>query len=98
MIQTSRTLQVATTVKTTALTVTGNASQEPDTVQKNATTAWTSVTDVIITARTAAVRTGSGIRCRARSSSTHNCRADRDSCSIALSLPTPNDYRSGCPS
>ncbi|GHH20098.1 hypothetical protein GCM10017674_73590 [Streptomyces gardneri] len=77
--------------------VIGKASQEPATEQKKATTPWMSVTDVIITARTAAVRTGSGIRCRPFSSSTHNCRADRDSCSIVLSLPTTERLRGGCP-
>ncbi|GHG14661.1 hypothetical protein GCM10018791_31090 [Streptomyces zaomyceticus] len=85
-------------METTAPTVTGKAVHEPATEQRKATTPWMSVTDVIITARTAAVRTGSGIRRRARSSSTHNCRDDRASCSIVLSLPTTNDSRSVCPS
>ncbi|MFE0645764.1 hypothetical protein ACFW2Y_29750, partial [Streptomyces sp. NPDC058877] len=72
VIQTSTTLQVATTVEATAVMVIGKASHAPATVQRKATTAWMSVTEVSITARTAALRTGSGIRRRPRSSSTHN--------------------------
>ncbi|GAA2811688.1 hypothetical protein GCM10019017_66880 [Streptomyces showdoensis] len=63
------------------------------TEQKKATIAWISVTEVSITARTAAVRTGSGIRPRPFLSSTHNCRTGRASCSIALSLPTTDVFR-----
>ncbi|MEU9866092.1 hypothetical protein AB0D99_35015 [Streptomyces sp. NPDC047971] len=46
-----------------------------------------SVTDVSITARTAALRTGSGILRRPFSSSTHNCRGDPASCTIVLVTP-----------
>jgi hypothetical protein len=72
--QTSSAPQVATTVLATLLTTMGKASQEPASVHRNATIAWISVTEMISTARTAAVRTGSGsLRLRA-GSSTHNCR------------------------
>ncbi|KUN75258.1 hypothetical protein AQJ66_36340 [Streptomyces bungoensis] len=69
---TSTTAQVATTVLTTLLITIGNASQDPAIVHRNATVAWISVTEMISTARTAAVRTGSGIRRRFAGSSTHN--------------------------
>lgn len=72
--QMSTTLHVATTVLATLLITIGNASQEPAIVHRNATMAWISVTEMINTARTAAVRTGSGIRRRRAGSSTHNGR------------------------
>ncbi|GGK06617.1 hypothetical protein GCM10011583_42870 [Streptomyces camponoticapitis] len=50
----------------------GKASHEPASVQKNAVIAWISVTDAMITARTAAVLTGSGIRRRIAGSSTQS--------------------------
>jgi hypothetical protein len=57
---TSSAAQVATTVLATLLRTIGNASQDPATVHRNATTACISVTAMISTARTAASRTGSG--------------------------------------
>jgi hypothetical protein len=72
--QTSRAPQVATTVLTTLLITIGNASQDPARVHRKATIAWISVTAMISTARTAAVRTGSGMRGRGAGSSTHRGR------------------------
>ncbi len=72
--QTSRAPQVATTVLTTLLITIGNASQEPAIVHRNATVACISVTAMMITARTAAVRTGSGSRRLRAGSSIHNGR------------------------
>lgn len=69
---TSSTPQVATMVLTTLLSTIGKASQEPARVHRNAVTAWTSVTAMSSTARTAAVRTGSGILRRLAGSSTHS--------------------------
>ncbi|KUO18667.1 hypothetical protein AQJ91_24715 [Streptomyces dysideae] len=71
---TSSAPQVATTVLATLLITIGNASHDPARVHRNATIAWTSVKAMISTARTAAVRTGSGIRRRCAGSSTHNGR------------------------
>ncbi|WP_338675373.1 hypothetical protein V1460_22185 [Streptomyces sp. SCSIO 30461] len=48
------------------------------TLNRNAITAWVSVTAVTIMARTAAVRTGSGIRLRASGSSTQMLRGAPD--------------------
>jgi hypothetical protein len=70
--QTSSTPQVATMVLTTLLSTIGKASQDPASVHRNAVTAWTSVTAMSSTARTAAVRTGSGSLRRFAGSSTHN--------------------------
>ncbi|GGT47436.1 hypothetical protein GCM10014713_46950 [Streptomyces purpureus] len=81
----------------------GKASQEPVREAKKATMAWMSVTAVSNTARTAAVRTGSGIRRRLAGSSTHNGRGTlrsamvspamgapaRRSC-LSIALPTPH--------
>jgi len=72
--QTSRAPHVATTVLTTLLMTMGNASQDPAMAHRKATIAWSSVTAMKSTARTAAVRTGSGIRRRRAGSSTHNGR------------------------
>ncbi len=72
--QTSRTAQVATTVLATLLITMGNASQDPASADRNATIAWISVTATTSTARTAAVRTGSGSRRRRAGSSTHRDR------------------------
>ena len=52
----------------------GNASQDPASVHRKATIAMISVTATTSTARTAAVRTGSGRRRRRAGSSTHNGR------------------------
>ncbi len=71
---TSTTAQVATTVLTTLLITMGKASQDPASVHRNATIAWISVTAMMMRARTAAVRTGSGSGCRRAGSSTHNGR------------------------
>lgn len=57
---------------TTLLMTIGKASQDPAMVQRKATIACISVTAMMMTARTAAVRTGSGIRRRRAGSSTHN--------------------------
>lgn len=72
--QTSRAPQVATTVLTTLLITMGNASHEPANVHRKATIACISVNAMISTARTADLRTGSGIRRRDAGSSTHNGR------------------------
>ncbi|GLX52329.1 hypothetical protein Shyhy01_52790 [Streptomyces hygroscopicus subsp. hygroscopicus] len=56
----------------TLLITMGKAAQEPAMVQRNATIACISVTEMMISARTAAVRTGSGSGCRRAGSSTHN--------------------------
>ncbi|GHF17683.1 hypothetical protein GCM10018772_48720 [Streptomyces fumanus] len=58
----------------TLLITMGNASQDPASVARKATIAWISVRATISTARTAAVRTGSGSRRRRAGSSTHNGR------------------------
>ena len=52
----------------------GNANHDPARVHRNATIAWISVTAMISTARTAAVRTGSGILRRRAGSSIHKGR------------------------
>ncbi|MBE9499515.1 hypothetical protein IHE61_18395 [Streptomyces sp. GKU 257-1] len=62
VIHTSRTAQVATTVLPMVDSTIGNASQTAAIEQKNATMSCTSVSAAMITARTAAVRTGSGRR------------------------------------
>ncbi|WP_033037133.1 hypothetical protein, partial [Streptomyces monomycini] len=72
--QTSSTAQVATTVLATVQSTAGNANQAPAIVQKNATMAWTRVSAAMMTARTAAVRTGSAIRGLAAGSSCHKAR------------------------
>ncbi len=72
--QTSSAPQVATTVLTTLLITIGNASHDPARVHRKATIACISVTAMISTARTEAVRTGSGILRRRAGSSTHNGR------------------------
>ena len=72
--QTSSTPHVATTVLATLLSTMGKASQEPANVHRTAITAWINVTATMSTARTAAVRTGSGSRRRRAGSSTHNGR------------------------
>ncbi|GGS36715.1 hypothetical protein GCM10010221_38960 [Streptomyces parvus] len=61
----------------TLLSTIGKASQEPVNVLRKATIAWMIVTDMISTARTAAVRTASGMRRFEAGSSTHNCRGTR---------------------
>ncbi|CAL9631963.1 hypothetical protein SUDANB145_06101 [Streptomyces sp. enrichment culture] len=71
---TSSTPHVAATVLATLLSSMGKASQDPAIVHRKATIAWISVTATMITARTAAVRTGSGSRRRRAGSSTHNGR------------------------
>lgn len=96
---TSTTAQVASTVLATALITMGNASQDPANVHRNATIAWISVTAITMTARTAAVRTGSGNGCRRAGSSTHNGRAI-SSCSPSVSSEVragPGMSRSGAP-
>lgn len=70
---TSSTDQVATTVLPTLLSTIGKASQDPASVHSNATMAWMIVSDMMRTARTADLRTGSGIRRRPAGSSTHSC-------------------------
>ncbi|WP_344561538.1 hypothetical protein [Streptomyces axinellae] len=62
MIHTSRTAQVATTVLPTVHSTIGKASHTAAIEQKNATMSCTSVSATMITARTAAVRTGSARR------------------------------------
>ncbi|GHJ20621.1 hypothetical protein ACH4LN_31195 [Streptomyces albus] len=62
MIHTSSTAQVATTVEAMVDSTIGKASHTPAIEQKNATMSCTSVSATMITARTAAVRTGSGSR------------------------------------
>ncbi len=71
---TSSAPQVAAIVLTTLLITMGNASQDPAIVPRKATIAWISVTAMRRTARTAAVRTGSGKRRRRAGSSTHKGR------------------------
>lgn len=62
VIQTSSTDQVATTVLITVNSIAGADSHEAATAASVATIAPISVTDAMSTARTAAFRTGSGIR------------------------------------
>ncbi|SDJ85836.1 hypothetical protein SAMN05421806_10319 [Streptomyces indicus] len=89
--QTSRTPQVDTTVPPTLASTMGNASDEPATVQKNATVVAISVNDPRITARTAAVRTGSGSLRVPTGSSTHSSPPGprRSAVPISTSLPLP---------
>lgn len=61
----------------TLLITMGNASQDPAIVLRKATIAWISVKAMRSTARTAAVRTGSGNRRRRAGSSTHRGRLYR---------------------
>lgn len=72
--QTSSAAQVATTVLAMLLSTMGNASHDPAKVHRNATMACISVTEMMSTARTAAVRTGSGSLRRFADSSIHNGR------------------------
>ncbi|MCC0099335.1 hypothetical protein K7B10_32105 [Streptomyces flavotricini] len=74
VISTSSTPQVATTVPAIAQSAIGRASQEPVTTRKKVTVAPVSVTATISTARTAASRTGSGIRRLRAGSSSHSDR------------------------
>ncbi|BBC97260.1 hypothetical protein SRO_6084 [Streptomyces rochei] len=62
---------------TTLLITIGKAGQDSAMVQRNATIASISVTEMMISARTAAVRTGSGSGCRRAGSSTHKGRCSR---------------------
>lgn len=73
---------------TTLLITMGKASQDPARVLRKATMAWISVTAMTSTARTAAVRTGSGIRRRRAGSSTHNGRYAARSRVVADVPPT----------
>ncbi len=58
----SSTAHVATNVLPTDESVIGNASHDPASVHSRTTTTWVSVSAMMITARTAASRTGSGMR------------------------------------
>lgn len=69
---TSSTDHVATTVPATPVSTIGKASQDPASVHRKATMARMIVSDMMRTARTAAVRTGSGILRRTAGSSTHS--------------------------
>lgn len=71
---TSSAPHVAAIVLTTLLITMGNASQDPAIVHRKATMAWSRVTAMRRTARTAADRTGSGKRRRRAGSSTHRGR------------------------
>ncbi len=69
---TSSTPQVAATVLAMELSTIGKANHDSPSVHSTATIAWTSVNAMMMTARTAAVRTGSGSRRRRAGSSVHN--------------------------
>ncbi|KND43393.1 hypothetical protein IQ64_18815 [Streptomyces stelliscabiei] len=70
--QTSSTPQVAAIALAKVLSTMGNAGHESASVHRTATIAWTRVAAMMRTARTAAVRTGSGNRRLRAGSSIHN--------------------------
>ncbi len=87
---TSSTPQVDTTVPPTLASIIGKASDDPVTLQKYATIVEIIVSETRSTARTAAVRTGSGMRRRPTGSSTHSSRPGRRVPAVPMvTSPTP---------